>query len=545
MPETDHFEHRTIGPPGCGKTTWLASQVRKACEANRNPMIVSLTRAAANEVVGRDLPVARHQVGTLHSQCHYALNRPAIAEDKNNLKSWNEEYGHYKLTPSEGANRNEAENDLMETPGSNIGDDVMNQYQILRAKMIPREQYPKTVADFAQRWEDWKKQSGLMDFTDLIENALNEVDQAPGAPDVIFIDEGQDMNVLEMSLARKWGKASGYLIVVGDPDQNIYSWRGSDPSVFLYPEIPESNWRTLCQSYRVPKAVHHRAVPWITQSTNRRPVDYYPTDQEGQVRELKSTWEQTDAVIEDMKQYLDAEKSIMLIASCSYMLRDLLLKLRLAGIPFHNPQRVNNGAWNPLQRREGHTSATDRLLAFLKIAETGDLWNADEARRFCDALKLTNIVQSTKRQELLDNLQNEDPTGADGATLSWEQIYKIFSSEAIEAAMTGDLNWYIEHAKSASQGPLRFPAEIIEKRGADQLRSEPQTIVGTIHSTKGGEADVVYLFPDLSQAGMKEYQGNSQQRNTVYRLFYVGMTRARQDLIICKPGNGTNYVQII
>jgi ATP-dependent exoDNAse (exonuclease V) beta subunit len=51
---------------------------------------------------------------------------------------------------------------------------------------------------------------------------------------------------------------------------------------------------------------------------------------------------------------------------------------------------------------------------------------------------------------------------------------------------------------------------------------------------KGGEADVVFLFPDLSPAGDVLYQKYGPARDSVIRLFYVGMTRARHTLYICQ-----------
>jgi superfamily I DNA/RNA helicase len=64
------------------------------------------------------------------------------------------------------------------------------------------------------------------------------------------------------------------------------------------------------------------------------------------------------------------------------------------------------------------------------------------------------------------------------------------------------------------------------------LLERPQVIVGTIHSVKGGEADVVILFPDLSQAGDAAYQRYGPPRDAVIRTFYVGMTRAREALYL-------------
>ena len=59
-------------------------------------------------------------------------------------------------------------------------------------------------------------------------------------------------------------------------------------------------------------------------------------------------------------------------------------------------------------------------------------------------------------------------------------------------------------------------------------------VVGTIHSVKGGQADVVYLFPDLSQAGDAQYQRKGAPHDSVIRTFYVGITRARETFYICQ-----------
>jgi hypothetical protein len=54
----------------------------------------------------------------------------------------------------------------------------------------------------------------------------------------------------------------------------------------------------------------------------------------------------------------------MFLASCSYMLRPLTAVLRKHGVPFHNPYRKSNGAWNPV--RPGKTGSTaNRVLSLL------------------------------------------------------------------------------------------------------------------------------------------------------------------------------------
>jgi hypothetical protein len=52
---------------------------------------------------------------------------------------------------------------------------------------------------------------------------------------------------------------------------------------------------------------------------------------------------------------------------------------------------------------------------------------------------------------------------------------------------------------------------------------------------KGGEADVVYLFPDLSASGIRQWEGPRHDRDAIIRLAYVMTTRARETLVICDP----------
>ena len=92
-------EFRVVGPPGCGKTTWLSRQVARAWEKGEKVLIASLTRAAAAEVAGRELPIPRDNIGTLHAHCYRSLGRPRIAETKAEyINDWNKSYPQYHMS---------------------------------------------------------------------------------------------------------------------------------------------------------------------------------------------------------------------------------------------------------------------------------------------------------------------------------------------------------------------------------------------------------------------------------------------------------------
>ena len=526
--EAAYREELLIGPPGCGKTTELARQVRLAVDQAKTVLVCSLTKASAAEVAGRDLPVPAEAVGTLHSHCFYALGQPLIAHEKVHLEDWNAHYPAFALTVNPADKARSLDEDNLDPAADNApGDDLMAKYQIIRSRMQtpPPE---SDVGQFAQAWNDWKSSNALFDFTDLIETCLRDTDAAPSLPDVIYVDEAQDMDLLEMTLVRKWAQSAGHLVAVGDPDQAIYIWRGADPKAFSTPATAQSTIHVLEQSYRVPKHVHQQAVSWINRIIDRRKITYYPRPAEGEFKRSEANFRFPEQAIQDAEQHIQDGKTVMFLASCSYMLTNLINALKRTGTPFWNPNRRSNGAWNPLQRRSNATTAADRILAFLGMYETSH-WTAEDIHRWTNAVKLKGVIQHGGRQSVKD--LKDDPEG----TVPWETIMDLFTAEAVEAALTGDLDWYEENLVSSKKQPAIFPLAIARNRGPQALETLPQIVVGTIHSAKGSEADVIYLFPDVSRAGMSEWTGSHVQQASVFRLFYVAMTRAREKLVICNP----------
>jgi superfamily I DNA/RNA helicase len=85
------------------------------------------------------------------------------------------------------------------------------------------------------------------------------------------------------------------------------------------------------------------------------------------------------------------------------------------------------------------------------------------------------------------------------------------------------------------QKRIQYPCEVVMARGPKALLEAPNVIVGTMHSVKGGEADVVLVFPDLSPQGQRASRRHGPSRDAVIGTFYVGMTRVRERLYLCAP----------
>ena len=472
-------EFRVVGPPGCGKTTWLGERVDDVVERGRRPLVTSLTKAAAAEIGARKLPISFDCLGTLHSHCYHALGQPEIAEGREHIEAWNEANPEWTLSLGIKDGADLVEEDNLEPVQQTRGDLLMNEYQVHRGRMTTDEMKP-LLRDFAEKWKAFKDENGRLDFTDLIEICYRDVAEAPGFPHTMLVDEAQDLDLLEMSLIRKWGDSCESIYIVGDPDQAIFTWRGADPSAFINVDIPEENRQVLSQSYRVPRAVHARAVRWIDQMEGRKRIQYHPRDHDGDVRQVMSSWQDSESVVEDLQRYLDRDMTVMILATCSYMLQPILKELRKTGTPFHNPFRRRNGAWNPLQRRRGQTSTSDRIRAFLRMSTAG-VWSADEVNRWTEIVRVKGTMNAGNRkgvQQLLD-----DETGGVG----WDDLMSVFTEEAVDAGLRGDIDWLKEQLTTAKKSSAESPMSIVRERGPEALMKPPAVTIGTVHCSPGDE----------------------------------------------------------
>ncbi|MBI4459431.1 MAG: ATP-dependent helicase, partial [Acidobacteria bacterium] len=418
------------------------------------------------------------------------------------------------------------------------GDELLQQLSRYRGLMLPREGWPTKIRQFADKWNKHKHELGLVDFCDLIDVCLHEVSVAPNRPAVIFADEAQDLNRMQLTLIRKWGEHAHYFILAGDDDQTLYTFAGASPDAILDPDIPQDHKIILEQSYRVPRAVHRLASGMIRQVSRRQEKTYLPRPTEGAVVRLSSgSYKSTEYfILKSAMEHLERGQTVMFLASCSYMLRPIVAVLRRNGIPFHNPYRRSNGLWNPL--RLGHRgSSASRILALLAahpdFGEEHRPWTHADLELWAEWLQSKgNLRRGVKKK-----LKGYEPA----ETVTLDRLDEIFEPGALEsllAAYEGDycslLGWWRARVTADVHGRIQFPADIAARLGPRALEETPKVVVGTIHSVKGGEADVVYLFPDLSQAGDSQYKRDGAPRDSVIRVFYVGATRARETLYICQ-----------
>lgn len=520
-------EYHVYGPPGVGKTTRAVHDIEAAADKHSpdDIMVCSFTRAAAAELGSRGLPIPTKNVGTLHSICYRAMDRPTLAETK--AAEFNAEHPQYNISGSGSA----AIDDGMDAPtGSTRGDQYMAAYQLYRAKMTPREMWRESVTGFANAWEGFKHETGYVDFTDLIEDALTNFPVAPGMPKIMFVDEAQDLNALQFKVIRQWAEAMEFVVMYGDDDQSIYTFTGADPQNLIAHDLPDENKIVLSQSYRLPEKIHTMATTWIDRCTERHPKPYKPRKAVGEVRTMnKSSWRDPRGVIDLINESLSEGQTVMVLASCGFMLPHVIKELKSAGIPFHNPYRTTRGDWNPISQSGG--SMGNRLRAFLNTDHMFPEWTAKQLHLWFGLLQSKGLLRRGAKSEI-----HEMALDHPGRKLTFQDWVGYFENGDPFGFNPVSIDWLLDHAKESSKRGLAFPAEVIKRQGADNL-FKPSVTVGTIHSVKGGEADVVILFPDVSRDGMLEWRRGGTSRDSVLRTFYVGMTRARHTLVLPRPAS--------
>ena len=139
-----------------------------------------------------------------------------------------------------------------------LGDSYrLNRWLGYPAKQCSRAIYPNDIPkiiEFNSNFEEYKKQLKVIDYTSILELAIERHSSVPDF-DVVFIDEAQDLSKLQWRFVEKLFPKAKAVYIAGDDDQAICESFGADPVTFV--KYPSAEEQVLTQSYRVPKRVHN------------------------------------------------------------------------------------------------------------------------------------------------------------------------------------------------------------------------------------------------------------------------------------------------
>jgi ATP-dependent DNA helicase RecQ len=331
------------------------------------------------------------------------------------------------------------------------------------------------------------KQGNLDESKDVVRRAAEmiengEVEQSKIAKSVLVIDEAQDMGADDFRLVQALMHQNEEMrvIAVGDDDQNIYAFRGSD-SKYMQSLVSEegAKFYEMTDNYRSSKAVvdcANRFVQRIPGRMKRTPI-HSANDKEGKVMTLKS--------------FLDAEIKVQ--GSTAILTRTNEEAMQVA---------------YELEQRGLHATIAQSMGGFR-------FGNLAEVRYFLKQLGRNEI--SISKEKWQDAKQRTLETYASSTCLNVMKHFFADFEATRQVYYRSDLREYI------------FESNIEDFIAADNK----SIFVSTIHKAKGREFDTVYLLSPIP---------DGRDVNDM-RAYYVGLTRAKQNLYLV-PNPPVEYSSI-
>lgn len=511
-----------FGPPGTGKTRtlldYLGSNLDSGVPSTRIAF-VTFTRAARKEarsraqteygIEDRDLPWFR----TLHSACWGLLGLR-----KDNLmrpSSWRRfcELHRYQLT--EERQWEDDDQDLYHPPRRTDDDLLRYAYEWGRHRLLTPKDTVRQIAVqvslgqlqlFADRYHQFKAEHQLLDYQDILERGRTET---PGPDvDVAFVDEAQDLTPLQQQLVETWFWGVDKVYVAGDDDQAIYAWSGADPGWLIGLRGKAAHVEVLDRSYRVPAAIHGLANAIIRENRQRVPKEYRPERVGGRI-----TYGSSSAAIKRVNEVLAADKraEVFLLFRNRQFMTSYYQQLLDARVPFALEGR---GANSPLTKVKlvKAIKAADKLRSNVELT-------AAEFRQLIDCFpsKAANweLPHGTKARAK----ENQSPFTRAHA-VSWGLQPLLQRLDTLGAALG---------LMKARQSELEYLQAILDEHG--QL-PRARVRMMTIHGSKGREADLVVVCPQMSGASWNDYRRDPEAEN---RVAYVAVTRSKDELFVVHP----------
>ena len=573
MTDADPTVTRLFGGPGSGKTTALLDRVESLIEEDgidvRDVLVVSYTRAAAAEIRERlaerlDISPRTLQgnVCTMHAKAYELLDLSrGDVVDEDAKEEFCEDFGIEFEDEYGGAGRRTARSTTLgnkiiatsqwlQRTNRDVADwyDVPFQWDVEEVRLPPEEdpnaqegnKYTPTwstdddridIPEAIRGWRAYKGEEGVVGFADMLER----VKQRSLIPNVeyLVIDEFQDITTLQYEVYEEWQPHVERALIAGDDDQVVYAWQGADPDLLL--DTPVSEDVVLPNSYRLPSEILNVVNAEIRHIDKRQEKDLRPRKEGGVVEGIESP-----SMIELVRNVRytvdDDEGSVMILFRARYQMFDFIDEFIDYGIPF--TLLTDGRMW------------TDRLQDYVHAIEkidADDPVNGLEARRLADMLQ-ESAFGTNERDEFYDFLDDKE----DAADV--EDVAEIeFPADHIgnfvpfmpDKASAGDM---VRKVTSFQRNTVKAYFD------GDYQDVDPTRVrVGTIHSAKGREADHVFVSTDLTEKVVEQMVATVDDPTDVdgveeeftsttspvpvltdneRRVFYVGISRARERLVI-------------
>lgn len=480
-------------------------------------------------------------------------------------------------------------------PSENDLSDLATRITYIKNRMLSKEEIARLNAecdyDLAKIYEAYRREMrarSLMDFDDQLVYAYTMFRSAPALLDAfwdrysyIMVDEAQDTSKIQHAIIELLAGREHHLFMVGDEDQSIYGFRAAYPEALLSFEDRYPGARVLLMetNYRSDAGIVAAADAFIRQNSLRHEKHMRPWHQEaGTIRTidiarrkgqygylLKVARNLMEKDAEDQKTtavlYRDNESALPLIDLLEK--QEIPYRIKNAEISFFSHRIVND--IRNIILFAADTTNTElflqiyyKLQFFIKKADAEAICaqaKREEISVFDAALSYYGEGDWTagKVKTMRTHMANMMREPADKA------LFRILNPMGYldYVERSGLKNTKTEILQMLAQGE-RSPLALVERLDAlaEILRNkeddkEAKLVLSTIHSSKGLEYDTVYLldvadgiFPETV---LTSYRSADKEEIAAYeeerRLFYVGVTRAKENLILFHAKTKSTFLE--
>jgi DNA helicase-2/ATP-dependent DNA helicase PcrA len=445
---------------------------------------------------------------------------------------------------------------------------------------IARDEERKEVAKVFRAYNEMLRKASALDFDDLLLRAVELLQQNASVRaawssrfQYLMVDEFQDTNAAQEELVRLLAGTRKNVCVVGDEDQSIYSWRGARAGNLkrFTADFAGAKIIRLEENYRSTQKILDAAAAVVRNNSDRLGKTLQATLGSGdglRFFEAQDSYAEAEFVVGEISSVIrndpDARVAVLYRTgaqsrSFEEVLRRLGIRYRVVGgFSFYERAEVRNAL--TYVRLLLHPDDDVALLRVLNVPprgigaatvamletsarETGkSLWEVIRAGEFAAGKKLSNALNSFR--EIIERLQ-EECAGLPPAQLIERVLERsgyltyVEQQDNLEHTARAENLRELSNAMAEATEQGQTLEDVLDAAAlvADSDEYDPTIPVSlmTLHSAKGLEFDAVFL------AGLEEgllphtrSGSNLSEIEEERRLFYVGMTRAKQSLVLSR-----------
>ena len=470
---------------------------------------------------------------------------------------------------------------------------VLSEISNAKNEMLEPMQYSvKYSADFRKSkiaevytlYQKRLKENNAIDFDDIINYTIKILTENPDALEYytekfkyVLVDEYQDTNKAQFTLVTILASKYGNITVVGDNDQGIYSFRGADISNILNFEkdFPGTTIIKLEQNYRCTSNILKAANAVIKNNENKYDKKLWTENDEGELPSIyqgDDEYDEARYVVEQInhlktEEYFKPEDfSILYRTNAQSRVLETILSREnipykvIGGLKFYERKEIKDAISylrlianpsdnislrriiNEPKRGIGKTS----LDKIQEISETTGI-SMYEIIKNAEKYELNRVFANSREfVELIEELRSKKEEMSVSELLA-EVLKKSGYTKALELENTVEAQSRIENLEELMTVAIEFEEEEITEdplnefleglslsSDVDNLEETENSVkLMTLHSAKGLEFPAVFLV-GMEEGIFPSYRsiGEPKELEEERRLFYVGITRAKQYLYL-------------